>query len=124
LILVLVADLSFLAGSLTGDPTLPQLLKFTCADNKWINIAKEIGNRYKYFGTHLLEDKYGQKVKSMESKHHSDPSEINLLILEEWLNGRGKQPVTWATLIEVLHDSELPILANKISTVLCQTFEP
>ena len=119
----MVAAVSFLACFLTDKPTLPELLKFTCANNEWINIAKEIGDRYKYFGIHLLDDKYGRKVKSMESKHLSDPPEINLLILEEWLNGRGKQPMTWATLVEVLRDSELPVLANKINTVLCQTFE-
>lgn len=114
--------ISFLACSLTGSPTLPELLKFTCA-GKTINIVKEIGNKYKYFGTFLLEDNYGQKVTSMESQHHSDSSKINTLILEEWLNGRGKQPVTWATLVEVLRDTELFNLANDISMVKCQTFE-
>ena len=119
----MVTDILPIACSLTGSPTLPELLKFTCADKKSINIAKEIGNKYKYFGTFLLEDKYGQKVTSMESQHHSDSSIINLHILEEWLNGRGKQPVTWATLVEVLHDAKLFILANDISTVKCETFE-
>ena len=55
----------------------------------------------------------------MESKHQSDPSKINMQILEEWLNGSGEQPVTWATLIEVLRDSDLSTLANDISTVKC-----
>ena len=118
-ILVLVADISsFLACSLTGSPTLPELLKFTCAD-KTINIVTEIGNKYEYFGTFLLEDNYGQRVTSMESQHHSDSSKINTQILEEWLNGRGKQPVTWATLVEVLCDAELFNLANDISRVKC-----
>ena len=111
----------FLTFSLTDRPTLPELLKFTCADQKTINIAKEIGDEYKCFGTLLLEDETGQKVKSMESKHHFDPSKINTLILEEWLAGKGKQPVTWATLVEVLTDTDLSTLANNIKTckLLC-----
>ena len=118
-----MADAFFLAYSLAGKPTLPELLRFTLADKKKINIAKEIGDDYKCFGTLLLEDETGQKVKNMESKHHSDPSKINILILEEWLNGKGKKPVTWAILVEVLHDTELSTLANDISTIKCPSFK-
>ena len=38
-------------------------------------------------------------------------------ILEEWIAGRGKCPVTWNTLIEVLHDIELSTLAREIAAV-------
>ena len=38
-------------------------------------------------------------------------------ILEEWIAGRGKRPVTWSTLIEVLHDIELSTLAREIAAV-------
>ena len=37
----------FLACSFTGRPTLPELLRFTCADEKKFNIAKQIGDEYK-----------------------------------------------------------------------------
>ena len=43
------------------------------------------------------------KVKSIKSKHQSNPSQFNAEILEEWLAGKGKQPATWATLVEVLN---------------------
>ena len=112
---------SFLACSFTGRPTLPELLRFIRADKEKINIAKEVGDEYKCFGTLLLEDDNGQKVTSMESKHHSDPSKINTRILQEWLNGKGKQPITWTTLVEVMHDTGLSTLANDISTIKCPT---
>ena len=115
----MVADILFVACSFTGRPTLPELLRFTCADERKINIAKQIGDEYKTFGTLLLKDDNGKKVRSMESKHQNDPPKINALILEEWLNGSGEQPVTWATLIEVLRDSDLSTLANDINTVKC-----
>ena len=101
---------------------MPELLKFTCADNKTINIIKEIGNEYKWFGISLLQDSSGQSVKNIKSKH-SDPSQINTEILEEWLAGKGKQPVTWATLVQVLRDTELHTLADVISTVKCPNSE-
>ena len=34
-------------------------------------------------------------------------------ILKEWIADRGRQPVTWNTLIEVLHDIELSTLARE-----------
>ncbi len=38
---------------------------------------------------------------------------INLSIFQMWLNGRGKPP-TWASLLEVLRDIELCVLAQDI----------
>ena len=43
--------------------------------------------------------------------------EINKEILEQWITGRGKQPVTWKTLTEVLRDIELSTLAGEIEVV-------
>ena len=80
------------ACSLTAStPTIPELLKLMCADNTSINITKKIGEEYKCFGIFLLQDLNGQKVKSIKSKHQSNPSQINPEILEEWLAGKGKQ---------------------------------
>jgi len=45
--------------------------------------------------------------------------QINMGILNEWLTGRGKQPVNWATLVEALHNIELSTLAGDISTSKC-----
>ena len=55
----------------------------------------------------------------MARKHHYDAEQINIEILQEWLTGRGKQPVTWPTLVEVLRDIELFALACEIEAVRC-----
>ena len=52
-------------------------------------------------------------------KKHYDPERISIEILQEWLTGRGKKPVTWSTLVEVLHDIELSTLAGDIEAVKC-----
>jgi len=46
----------------------------------------------------------------MARKCLNNPVQINTDILIKWLTERGKQPVTWATLVEVLHDIELSTL--------------
>ena len=55
----------------------------------------------------------------MTEMDHYDAEQINMEIIQEWLAGRGKQPVTWATLVEVLRDIELSTLAVEIETIKC-----
>ena len=55
----------------------------------------------------------------MAHKHLNDAEGINTEILQEWLTGRGKQPVNWATLTDVLRDIELSTLASEIKAVKC-----
>ena len=100
-------------------PTLPELLKFTCVDGRVINIPVEIATEYVQFGAFLLDDRNGSRVKIMAHKHHHDAERINTEILQEWLTGRSKQPVTWPTLIKVLQETKLFTLASNIVDVKC-----
>ena len=100
-------------------PTLPELLKFACTDGRVVNIPVEIGIQYVKFGTFLLDDTNGSRVKIMAHEHLNKAEQINTEILQEWLTGRGKQPVTWGTLVEVLRDIELSTLASDIEAIKC-----
>ena len=100
-------------------PTLPELIKFTCTDRRVLNIPVEIGTKYISFGALLLDDCTGARVKNMAHKCLNDAEPINTEILQQWLDERGKQPVTWAALVEVLRDIELSTLAGEIEAVKC-----
>ena len=97
-------------------PTMPELTSF-----QGINIPQEIGTKYTRFGCLLLEDSTGAKVQNIEHKHGKDAERINTEILQEWIKGRGKEPVSWRTLIEVLRDVELSTLASEIEAVKLQS---
>ena len=99
--------------------TQQELLRFTCTDKRVINIPLEISTKYVQFGAFLLDDRTGSRVKNIAHKHHYDAERINTEILQEWLTGRGKQPVNWATLTDVLRDIELSTLAGEIEAVKC-----
>ena len=71
------------------------------------------------FGTLLLEDSNGERIRAMERKHMRDAEQINMEVLQEWLGGRGKQPVTWDTLVNILHDTELTNLSIEVAAVKC-----
>ena len=79
-----------------------------------INIPQEIGVKYHDFGLFLLEDENRQRVKAIAQEYANRAEEINKEILEQWITGRGKQPVNWKTLIEVLREIELITLAREI----------
>ena len=100
-------------------PTLPELLKFTCTDERVLNVPVEIETKYVKFSAFLLDDSTGSRVKIMAHKHLNDAERINTEIIQEWLTGTGKHPVNWRTLVEVLRDIELSALANEIEAVKC-----
>ena len=91
-----------------------ELLKFRCK-NRTFNIAEEIATKYVELSVFLLNDSNGSRAEIMACKHQRDAQRINTEILQEWLTGRGKQPVNWTTLVEVLRDVELSTLAGDIS---------
>ena len=86
---------------------------------KTINIPQEIGVNYHKFGLFLLEDDTGARICSIAHKLMNDAEQINMEVLRQWLTGKGKRPITWKTLMEVLHAIELKTLAKEIEIVKC-----
>ena len=107
-----------LCTPLDDPPKLTECVKFQ-GKEKTINIPREIGVKYKKFGLFLLEDDTGANIDSIAHKHINDAEKINMEVLQQWINGKGKHPVTWTTLIQVLCDIELTILAGEIEKVKC-----
>ena len=97
-------------------PTLVECIRFQGRERR-INIPQEIGVKYREFGLLLLEDHNGARIRALAHKHNNDAKEINIEVIEEWVAGKGKQPVTWKTLTEVLHDIELSTLAEEIEAI-------
>ena len=64
-----------------------------------------------------MDDGTGASVLSIQMKHCGDFEKLNIEILQEWLTGRGKQPVTWDTLTNTLRDAGLAVLASDIEAV-------
>jgi len=83
-----------------------------------MNIPKKIGTNYETFGTLLLKDEQGKKIDAIvDDNTRAKEININLAILKKWLHGEGEQPATWRTLVQVLKDSDLNVLAEEIEAV-------
>ena len=101
-----------------AQPTLIECVRFRGRERR-INIPQEIGVKYHEFGLFLLEDETGARIHSLANKHMNDAEQINMEVLQQWITGRGKHPVTWKTLIQVLRNIELTVLAGEIEAVKC-----
>ena len=105
----------FLAvGVLASAPTLPEFLSFKSSSGSTINIVQQIGMHHSTLGPLLLNDDKGAVTAAIVSQHHQNADAINQEILTRWLQGQGKQPVTWSTVIDVLRNAGLPELTKII----------
>lgn len=97
---------------------MPKLIAFRNLEGKKIKILEHISAHYYDFGTLILEDNNGMQLKAIVQEFRGNPQEISREVLFRWLNGRGKQPVSWFTLTEVLRDIDLDSLAHGIEVEL------
>ena len=85
-----------------------------------IDIAAQIGTDYNKFGTLILEDNNGKKINNIKMAELGDPVDTAVAILKMWIEGKGKTPVTWQTLVTCLRKTGLNVLADDIETVLSE----
>ena len=98
---------------LTKPVTLPQLLHFKTKTTH-INIVEKIGTHYMSLGPFLLNDDTGTKTEAIRDECKLKTDSINHAILSQWLQGKGKTPVNWRTLIDTLKIIGLSKLGEEI----------
>ena len=99
---------------LSGKPKLPMFTSFPAKSGNVINIVQRIGAKYDWLGIHLLNDDTGSKTELIISSDPKSPPTIIRSILSSWLQGGGKEPVTWATFINVLKQIGVSELAKEL----------
>lgn len=110
----------YLFSQPAGDsPSLPVLRHFP-VNSGFKDIVAEIQNNHEHFGTLLLEDTNGNVVKGIVKARNGDPVDITVEILRQWLEGKGKLPVAWQTLIKCLRGAKLNVAADSIDGALFQ----
>ena len=93
-----------------------ELLRFK-GRTQVLNIPQTIGTATTKFGIHLLQDEMGARVASILQSTQHRTEEANQQLLVEWVQGSGKMPVSWKTLVSVLDSAELRSLAQEIREV-------
>ena len=106
--MILLPSLSTIYIILGIVPTLPLLME--------VELPFQVKERVNEFGTFLLQDDKGEKMAAIHNKCGEDKQKMVIEILREWLAGNGAE-VSWRSLISVLTDSQLPILARQVQTL-------
>ena len=101
---------------------MPDLLNFETRSGSSIKIVEKIGSNYSKLGPLLLCDDDNSVTSAIVDEHRQNAEAINQEFMTRWLQGRGKKPVAWSTLICVLRDIGLSELAQRIeeNLVPCQ----
>ena len=63
-------------------------------------------------------DTSGTELDNIETKYHGDPVPCCQAMFKHWLNGNGRGPHSWRTLIELLKDSDHKVLAGEVRSEL------
>lgn len=98
-------------------PSLGKLICFPTPRGP-VNLAEEVGAQYWQFGILLLDDETGARVSAIEKELGRSAIDINCRVFQMWLSGKGRQPVSWDTLVTVLEDVGLNTLAKSMMRTL------
>lgn len=60
----------------------------------------------------------GHEIKSTEKDQHYQTVDACRTVLIDWVEGKGRKPTTWDTLIKALEEAELAELASDLRDVL------
>ena len=104
-----------LPTSLSDPPTLPQLLTFPKRSGGVFNIIEEVTGKYHDLGICLLNDHNSAITTNIEAQYRPDNTRITKEIFKRWLQGTGRRPQSWSTLIAILREIEFTTLAKGIS---------
>ena len=100
-------------------PTLQQLTKMISPSGKTIQIINHIAaDWHNRVGIHLNFDPTGRTLALIRAHNPSDPKACCIDMMKEWLEGKGRQPANWATLLRVLKDAEFCVLAEEVEQLL------
>ena len=96
-------------------PTLEHLIHFPLGPNEYMNIIKIIAKEIDDLGIFLLSYEMTDIIKT---RFNNDLVKTTKEVLHQWIQGKGKQPVTWNTFIQVLREMELSVVADQIEDSL------
>ena len=79
-----------------------------------INVLEHIGVHYRQLGMLLLDDATAEVTQAIIEQYSHDTTKIICKIVQKWIQGKGKLPIEWSTLVRVLKDIGLHMLADEM----------
>ena len=101
-------------------PTLLQLTLLKSPSGERVEIISTLAPDWKDFGIQLDFDDTGRTLDRIDREHPLRPIDCCTQMMREWLEGRSRQPATWATLIDLLKCVHLNVLAEQVERMLLE----
>ena len=99
-------------------PSLAMLIELPCKGGGSIKTVRQCSSKYYDIGVFLLNDNNADMVKSLETEHQRNADRIMKEVFKSWIDGAGKKPTTWNTIIAVLRNVELGTLADMLQDAI------
>ena len=113
-----------MAVELSSVPSLTLLTQMKTREGEKIEIINKVASKWKYIGVLLDFDKVGLTLQQIEAdRGHEGVESCCRAMFQHWLEGNGVQPVSWATLLEILEDCLFTELAERIKAALTYEFQ-
>ena len=85
---------------------------------KSIRIISSAAARWEKIATRLYFD--GNEISAIRRDCHFQVEDACRSVLIRWLEGNGRKPTTWDTLIRALVEADLGTLAGELQSILCK----
>ncbi len=59
---------------------------------------------------------HGARIAAISARYGGNAEKINLEVFKSWINGEGREPISWNTLVTVLREIGLRPLADIINS--------
>ena len=79
---------------------------------------KKVSARWYDLGVLMDFDDSGTKLDIIRESYHNNPVTCCRAMFQYWLNGNGRKPTSWRTLIELLEDSDQEVFAGEVRNAL------
>ena len=90
---------------------------------KEVEIIRSISDKWMTVGVHFNFDSYGHMISLIDVHHPSDPEACCAEMLGKWVGGKGRQPASWVTLVEVLRNAKFITLADEVKRLVSMPTE-
>ena len=101
-------------------PTLSQLQLLKSPSGQRVEVISTIAAKWERFGNLLGFDEMGHTLERIAKDHPQDAEGCCTQMMREWLEGKGRQPATWAILIDLLKDAKINYLAQELETMVLE----
>ena len=102
--------------STTIVPPKMHQLDFLERNGKTVRLIHTVATNWKTVADRLYFKNYD--INRIERANHSRKVSACRAMFNEWLNGEGRQPATWNTLIKVLREANLSEIVSDLKDVL------